>query len=91
MTQVDIWTTENGREIPIKDLADPHLINILRMLKRNGVIASSTLEFYLTCEPPTADGASMAFDQEFDAVLDSPVCLQLDNLEAELAKRGLEL
>lgn len=28
------WTTKNGKVIPIKDLDDKHLVNIIKMLHR---------------------------------------------------------
>ena len=29
-----VWTTKDGKVIPIKDLDDKHLVNIIRMLRR---------------------------------------------------------
>lgn len=29
-----VWTTKDGKVIPIKDLDDKHLVNIVRMLRR---------------------------------------------------------
>lgn len=30
-----VWTTKDGKKIPIKDLSDEHLVNIVNMLLRN--------------------------------------------------------
>lgn len=30
-----VWTTKEGREIPIRTMEDSHLLNTIRMLKRN--------------------------------------------------------
>jgi hypothetical protein len=83
-----IWVTKDGDEIPIKEMATGHVKNALAMLKRNGYIGPSTLEFYLTCSPPNGDMASYYFEQEMDEVFDRPVNKYVDLLEEELAKRG---
>lgn len=31
----DIWSTQNGKSIPVRDMTDDHLHNSIRMLKRN--------------------------------------------------------
>lgn len=40
--EVPVWTTKEGQEIPIPDLTDSHLKNIVAMLRRN---AASTKEW----------------------------------------------
>lgn len=82
------WTTKDGRQIPINKMATQHIKNCLKMLKDQGYISMETLQFYLHCPEPTAEGAYDAFSQELDRVLESDVNPYIDYFEAELKKRG---
>jgi len=87
----DIWTTKDGREIPIKDMSDRHLVNTLNMLNNKGFISHKTMMSYLSGSEPQGEMAQLAYEQECDAIFDAPVCEQMDALEEELEKRGLNL
>lgn len=69
------WTTKDGKKLRISDMESSHIANCINMLKRNNYTKIKhrilrkrwkTLLFYLTCTPPTAEMAEMAFEQEFD-------------------------
>lgn len=85
------WKTKDGREIEISEMADSHLLNTYKMLRRKGFISPKTFRFYLTCAGPNGEMAQDAFDQELDRVLDSPVSEFIDLFEEEIRRRGLEI
>lgn len=52
-----VWTTQDGREIPISQLEDSHLLSILKMIKSQAedsaycqAIADSVQQHLLNCE-----------------------------------------
>ena len=60
-----IWVTKEWVRIPVKDLKDGHLRNIIRLLAKAAEReASETLAWYVSCPLPRGDGAMMAFEQE---------------------------
>ena len=81
------WKTKDGRKLEVTEMSTDHISSALAFLKRKGFISLSTLEFYLRCRPPTADGALMAFEQECSRVFDAPPSLFIDIFEAELKER----
>lgn len=87
-TQTLVWTTKDDRQIPIKKMATQHIKNTLNMLRNKGYVGIGTLKFYLTCPPPTAEGALDAFTQELDKVIDAEPTEYIDLFEAELKRRG---
>lgn len=61
-----IWTTKDGREIPIKEMTDGHLLNAIAYLRRKaGIVKARELAVYLCGPEPRGDGAMDAFDAEF--------------------------
>ena len=62
-----IWVTGDGLPLPLKDLSDKHLANIIARIER---IAASEIQrnqkFYSECIPPWGDGAEYQFDLEVE-------------------------
>lgn len=99
LSKKDIWTTADGQKIPIKKLADSHLVNILAFLRRQAEVlrfkAALPLLGYLNSDPP--DGAYMAASLEVSALAEleddevlSVEVPQWKTLLAEARRRGLE-
>ena len=82
------WETRSGEKIKIKDMSDSHLQNTINMIKRNGWISTDTLNFYLSCSPPSGDMAEYAFDQEQERIFNKPNSITLSALERELSRRN---
>ena len=63
----DVWKTQDGRLIAVKDMTDSHLLNTISFLQRNAECrrANNSI-FYTTCVPPNGDMAQMCFEHEFD-------------------------
>jgi len=92
-----IWTTREGKRIPIEDLEDDHLINIMRYINRRCCLAVinelGRLESYIEQAP---DGAAYAAEQERNELLAKPTLIlegyerkRYEALLAEMIKRGL--
>lgn len=93
-----IWVTREGQYIPIHELDDEHLVNIVRLLHRRATnYVIKTRRFYLSCAEPRGEMAQVAFDQEFeywcgdgdpewDFLNRQPVW---PHLAKEMARRGL--
>lgn len=45
-----VWTTKDGEEIPIKDLSDTHLDNIINMIRRVNELNDIAAEFSAAME-----------------------------------------
>ena len=66
------WKTKDGCVVSVKDMGDSHLLNTVKMLQRCAMRKKLATEiFYVSCVPPTADGALDCFNHEFDDALDS--------------------
>ena len=70
MKTIPKWKCKDGRKIAVKDMDTDHIQSALTMLKKHGYVSANTFNFYMTCTPPTADGALMAFERELDEWLD---------------------
>lgn len=88
--ELPVWTTKDGRKIPVSEMTDEHLTNAYLMLKQKGFVGNRTLRCYLS-RGPTADGALVAFEAEQRAVFDSPFSEFVDHFNDELLRRGLQV
>lgn len=97
-TSLTHWTTKEGKKIAIKNLRDPHLLNILNMLMRVACTRKISTELVYIRPPfggPQGDMARDCFEREFDYVLNLSIGDYLppiwDYLEAEAIKRHLKI
>jgi len=81
------WKTKCGDELEVSEMETSHVVNSLNMLNRNHFISPKTLNFYLTCKPPTAEIALDCFEQELAEILECPVSEFVDIFEDELERR----
>lgn len=71
-TVVPTWKTRAGRLIPICDLEDGHLLNILCMIRRAAVNLSAARTVRALLTPgPQGEMAQMAFEQEVGEQIDA--------------------
>lgn len=87
-TELRIWTTRDGRTIPIDEMETSHIKNCLKMLRKNYIGAneiSSMLNFNYEA---MGDAAQMAFDQALDEASVLIPCPEIDWFVEELNRRG---
>lgn len=91
------WKTKDGIKIPIRELDDNHLKNIIAQLRRNARKQMDRLEYELLAYADGApDGASMAAESEAMHLVDMDVdewlegnCTQWKALNKEAQRRGI--
>jgi len=81
------WKTKDGQLLEVGEMETSHIENSLVMLKDKGFIATSTLNFYLTCSTPNGDKAVDCFEAEFEEIINAPISSFIDLFKAELVKR----
>jgi hypothetical protein len=91
-----LWKTKEGQRLRICDMKDSHLLNSIILLYRFTLAKMyETKKFYMGTPGPTADMAMMAFEQEFDHVMESTwedyVPDKFNNLIKEAHRRGMSL
>lgn len=92
-----MWMTRDERVIPIAGMDDSHLMNTILMLERKGLNQLPDMEPILSvlayaCDGDTPDGAQMAAEQEFHAMMADPptkVNPKYEELLKEARHRGL--
>ena len=77
------WTTKDGREIPIKEMSDSHLLNALRFAKAQEMRM-------LLAGPPEFNGeqAQLAADLAWDHMNEHGSAV-VNAMEDEILRRGL--
>ena len=69
-----LWITNDGREIPVKNLKTDHLSNVIKLLLRHAAVGKAkTTITYLDGPGELGDCALDCFAQEFNMILDSEV------------------
>lgn len=77
------WTTKDGREIPLVEMADSHVINAVRFFR-----ARATVIALLAAEPVTEPHAALKREQW--SMTMRGVLRRLRVIEAEASRRGLD-
>lgn len=86
-----VWKTKDGREIPINEMADAHLLSVLRMLQRTHAVRqfNEPVPFGLRGEMAQfAAEADYERFQESEPTVTTPIYA---DLRAEAERRGLEI
>ena len=63
----DVWITRDGRGIPIPELGDRHLLNIIRLLRRASLSYTNHMAHrYIVMGYPQGEMAQDAWEKEFN-------------------------
>ncbi len=90
--QTKLWTTKDGQRVRICDMADSHLVNTIRMLRRyhNALVLSA----YSAANMMQGEMAQMCMDQEIDRLEDGDIEMVHDlgeNLLWDAWRRGMSI
>lgn len=97
-TDPKIWRAQDGREIPIIQMSNEHVLNTIRYLRRHAPAykARMIVMYMRALQVPHGDEAEMALDQEFENADEQSseehlidAVPQYETLLAEAARRGL--
>ena len=85
------WITKDGRAIPLGQLENGHLINIVLMLRRNLQCAQADFDACMCAMPRDGDMALYYADQELTSASDhvAAVRARLADLEEEAERREI--
>lgn len=90
------WTTKDGTEILISEMTDAHILNCIKMFKRNAPISKElAIQEMIGCPMPNGDIASYYVSLEMDELFGADPLELLEQeknyqaLTAEAIKRGL--
>lgn len=81
ITKRVMWKTKGGAEIPVDSMTDGHLVNTIRMLRKQDASASTMMDQLWGVQTSLAEAAMV------ESLTRNPM---LDILEHEAARRGLE-
>lgn len=86
-TEVTTWKTRDGREIALREMADSHLQNTVRFLRRRGWVHTCELASMWAYSRDAGEFAALAVEQEADR---ARISKHADAVFDELKRRGLQ-
>lgn len=94
---VTVWKTKDGRAIPVKELEDSHLKNVISHLRKMALRKLEVLEYQLLAYAENApDGAAMAAENEAGQIAEMDAdewleenCKPWKALKREAERRGI--
>jgi len=82
-----VWTTREGKRIPVAEMTTNHIENALAMLRRNGVVSPKCVAAYVFDAGPSGDSAHDTFINECREIFGAPSHPAVDWFKDELARR----